>query len=370
MSDLPGDDTTLGATGRGRATRPAGPGRGTTALLVSVFLLVVVAAGLTFVPLPYVVLSPGPATNVLGTVDGEPVLSVEGAETYPTEGALDFTTVAFDGGPGRKVTVYQLLEAGLRSDVETAPESLYFPPDTSQDDVEAQNAELMADSQTVAAATALRALGRDVPTVVQVADVAADGPSADVLRSGDRILSVDGTATTDAAAVAAAVQERTPGDEVEIRLRRDGSERTVGITTEDVQDRAVIGVYLRTDYDLPVTVTLNTGRVGGPSAGLMFTLAIYDALTPGPLTGGQRIAGTGTIADDGTVGPISGIRQKMVGAQEAGARWFLAPVEDCADARGHVPDGMEVFEVSTFEQARSAVEAIAAGDTSGLTRCG
>ena len=121
--------------------------------------------------------------------------------------------------------------------------------------------------------------------------------------------------------------------------------------------------------DVLSAIALNTGKVGGPSAGLMFSLAIYDALTPGALTGGQQIAGTGTIEDDGAVGPISGIAQKMVGAREAGARWFLAPAEECAATEGRVPDGMTVVRVSTFDQARQAVEDIAAGDTAALPRC-
>lgn len=344
--------------------------RAASTLLTVFFVLLIAAGGLSFVGLPYVVLSPGPATNVLGEVDGKPVLSVTGARTYPTEGALDFTTVAFDGGPGRRVTVYELLEAWLRDDTEAAPEDLYFPEDTTPDEVEAQNAEMMNESQVVAAATALRALGRDVPRTVAVADVPEGSPSTGILETGDRILSVDGRAATDAAAVRAAVQARPAGEEVSLRVERDGRERTLGVRTRDVRGTPVVGIVLRTDYDLPVDVTLNTGRVGGPSAGLMFTLAIYDALTPGALTGGQRIAGTGTIEDGGAVGPISGIRQKMVGAHEQGARWFLSPEGDCDDAVGHVPDGMTLVKVTTFDDARAAVEAIAKGETADLPRCG
>ncbi|MBM6405222.1 PDZ domain-containing protein [Phycicoccus sp. CSK15P-2] len=338
--------------------------------MTTVFLLVIVAAGLTFVGLPYVVLSPGPATNVLGSVDGKPVLTVEGAQTYPTEGALDFTTVSFDGGPGRTVTVYELLEAWVRDDVEAASEDLYFPPEATEDQIEAENAEMMNDSQVVAAATALRALGTDVPTSVAIADVPAGGPAEGRIEPGDVLVSVDGEKASDTGAVRAAVQARSPGEDVSVRLRRDGEEQTVTVPTVDTGGRAVIGVLLRTQYDLPVQVTLNTGRVGGPSAGLMFSLAIYDSLTPGSLTGGERVAGTGTILDDGSVGPISGIRQKMVGAHEAGARYFLSPEGDCADAVGHVPDGMELFKVTSFDDARVAVEAIATGEVAGLPRCG
>ncbi|MGG5260047.1 YlbL family protein [Phycicoccus avicenniae] len=351
--------------------RPAGrPGRLAAGLLTTTFLLVVLAAGLSFVGLPYVVLSPGPATNVLGDLDGKPVLAISGTKTYPTEGALDFTTVAFEGGPGRKVTVYDLAEAWLRDDVETAPERYYFPEDTSEEDVEAENAEMMNESQVVAAATALRALGRTVGTTVTVADVPKGGPADGILAKGDVVVSIDGTATTDSAEVRAAVQEHAPGEQVRIVVRRDGAEKALTVRAGNADGRAVVGILLRTDYDLPVDVTLNTGQVGGPSAGLMFTLAIYDRLTPGSLTGGQRIAGTGTIADDGSVGPISGIRQKLVGAHEAGARWFLSPAQDCADAVGHVPDGMTLLRVSTFAEARTAVEGIAKGDTDGLPTCG
>lgn len=346
------------------------PGRLAAGMLTATFLLVVLAAGLTFVGLPYVVLSPGPATNVLGELDGKPVLSVQGAQTYPTEGALDFTTVSFDGGPGRKVTVYDLLDAWLSDSVETAPERFYFPDDVSEEDVEAENTEMMNESQVVAAATALKALGRTVTTTVSIADVPKGGPSDGVLLKGDSVLSVDGEATTDTAAVRAAVQTHRPGDEVSLRVRREGAEKTLTVRAGDSEGRAVIGVLLRTDYDLPIDVTLNTGQVGGPSAGLMFSLAIYDSLTPGALTGGKRIAGTGTIEDDGTVGPISGIRQKMVGAREAGARFFLSPAEDCADAEGHVPDGLTLLRVTTFDEARTAVEGIATGDTAGLPTCG
>ena len=108
--------------------------------------------------------------------------------------------------------------------------------------------------------------------------------------------------------------------------------------TAEAGGRTVIGVGLRMDYDLPIDVTLNTGRVGGPSAGLMFSLAIYDVLTPGELTGGKNIAGTGTMQDDGSVGPIGGIRQKLVGAKRAGASYFLAPADNCDEVVGHVPD--------------------------------
>ncbi len=346
------------------------PGRLTTGLLTAFFVLVIAGAVMTFVPLPYVTLGPGPATNVLGTVDGAPVLSIEGRKTYPTEGSLDFTTVVFDGGPGRKVTIYEVLGGWLSPDVDVVPESLYFPPDATAEQVDAENSEMMNESQVVAAATALRALGVDVPTHVVVAQVSPGGPSDGTLEAGDVIVSVDGAPVGSAVALRRAVAPKPAGSTVSLVVRRDGAQRTVRVTTVASQGHSIIGVLPSLGYDLPVSVTLNTGRVGGPSAGLMFSLAIYDALTPGPLTGGKNIAGTGTIEDDGRVGPISGIAQKMVGAREAGAHWFLAPAEECGDTSGRVPDGMTVVKVSTFQDARTAVEDIAAGRTGDLPRCG
>jgi PDZ domain-containing protein len=349
---------------------PGRAGRLAATLLVGVFVLTVLGAGLTFVGLPYVVLSPGPATNVLGSVDGTPVLEIDGAPTYPTEGSLDFTTVAFDGGPGRTVTVYDVLGGWLDPDVDVVSESLYFPPDVTAEQVESENTEMMNDSQVVAAATALRALGEDVPTTVDVVQVPDDGPSAGVIEAGDEIVAVDGTPVSTTGEVRDLIQPLPGGTTVPVTVRRDGSEQTVEVTTVDRNGTSIIGVLLTLDYELPITVTLSTGSVGGPSAGLMFSLSIYDALTPGPLTGGEQIAGTGTIEDDGTVGPISGVAQKLVGAHDAGAQWFLTPAEECPATEGRVPEGMTVVRVSTFDEARAAVEDIAAGRTDALPRCG
>jgi PDZ domain-containing protein len=102
---------------------------------------------------------------------------------------------------------------------------------------------------------------------------------------------------------------------------------------------------------------------------MMFALAVYDKLTPGALTGGAKIAGTGTIDSVGAVGKIGGIQQKLVGAKRGGATWFLAPAGNCDEVVGHIPDGLNVVKVASFVQARDAVEAIAAKHTASLPRC-
>ncbi|WP_392542842.1 PDZ domain-containing protein [Oryzobacter telluris] len=364
----------LSASGRSgwrrRSRNPMRPGLLPGVLLTTTFVAIAVAAVLSFVGLPYAVMSPGPATNILGTSDGKPLLEVKGAQTYPTQGRLDFTTVSVRGGPGVRVTVYDVLRAWVSSSEEVLPEEQLFPPDTTEEQVQEEGAAEMAGSQNVAAATALRALGKEVPQVVAIAGVPTDSPSKDVFKAGDVLVSVDGDEATTADAVRAAVQRHSPGDTFPVVVRRDDREQTLTARTAAAQGRTVMGVGLSIDYDLPVDVTLNTGSVGGPSAGLMFSLAIYDVLTPGGLTGGKDVAGTGTMQDDGTVGPIGGIRQKLVGARTEGADYFLAPADNCDEVVGHVPAGLHVVRVATFAEGRAAVEAIAKGDDAALPSCG
>jgi Lon-like protease len=372
---LPGPESPepLGAQPLGtddRRRRSTRPGLLPGVLLTATFVAIAVAAALTFVGLPYVVMSPGPATNILGMVDGKPLLSIEGATTYPTSGSLDFTTVSVDGGPGVRVTVYDLAQAWLSGSEEVLPEDQIFPPQQTEKDAKAEGAAEMAGSQSVATATALRAIGRTVPEMVVIADVPADSPSKGVFQTDDVLVSIDGDPVTSSDAVRAAVQRHRPGDSFPVVVRRNGTERTVTARTGEVDGRTVMGVGLRLDYDLPVDVTLRTGNVGGPSAGLMFSLAIYDALTPGELTGGKRIAGTGTLDDAGTVGPIGGIRQKLVGARRAGADFFLAPAENCSEVVGHVPSGLRVVKVGSFDEGVAAVRDIGTGDTASLPTCG
>jgi len=132
----------------------------------------------------------------------------------------------------------------------------------------------------------------------------------------------------------------------------------------------LIGITLRTDYDFPIDVTIQLDNVGGPSAGMMFALGIIDTLTEGELNGGQNVAGTGTIDAAGTVGPIGGIRQKLYGARDAGAEFFLAPAANCDEVVGHVPDGLQVIRTATLDESLDALEVIAdGGDLDALPTC-
>jgi PDZ domain-containing protein len=338
--------------------------------LVTAFLLIAVAALMAIVTLPYAIMEPGPITNTLGRqADGKPLLEITGHETYPTSGALYFTTVRVIGGPGARPSVWQVLLGWADPRGAVYPEEELFPKGATEKEIEEENTAEMSSSQQEAIAVALRAIGAPVTERVSIAEVVKGAPAAAVLQPGDELVSINGAPARDPQAVRAAIGALSAGQQVPVELSRNGERLTVRATTRSAGGRTVLGVLLRSSFDFPFNVTVNAGEVGGPSAGLMFTLGIYDRITPGALTGGQRIAGTGTISSDGSVGPIGGIQQKLAGARSRGADYFLAPADNCDEVVGHVPDGLRVFRVSTFEQARTAVQDIAAHQTSELATC-
>lgn len=352
------------------AVEPRRPSRWVGALLTSSLLTLALAATLSLVPLPYAVMSPGPVTNTLGTLDGRPIVEVD-SEADPgwPRGQLYFTTVRVEGGPGQRITVFDLIGAALDGSEDVYPEEELYPKDSTREQVREESAAEMEGSQQVAAAVAARAAGLTVGVHTEVSGTVDDSPAAGVFTAGDVIVSVDGTPTAAPVDVRTAVRARRGGDTIDFVVQRAGAEVPLSVVAADRDGVATIGVLMTGRYDLPVDVTVHAGAVGGPSAGMMFSLAIYDALTPGVLPGDAAIAGTGTLADDGSVGPIGGIRQKVIGARDGGATWFLAPAENCADLGDHVPEGLHVVKVSTFSEALGAVRAIAAGTAEDLPGC-
>jgi len=356
---------------RVRAEEPgAGISRRSAGWLVAVFVGIVVAALMGLVHVPYAVLSPGPVTNTLGNGPlGKPLITVAGTTTYPTRGTLDFTTVEVLGGPNNPVNVWDWVMGHLDRTRAVVPVEEIFPTGVTSTQVDHENAAEMADSQQEAIAIALRGMGQKVPEAVSISDLSKDSPAKGVLQAGDVLVSIDGTPITTPDGVRAAVRAQKPGKIVVFAVRRGGKDMLLRVRTTTSQGHTVVGVLLRVAFDFPIKVSINAGNVGGPSAGMMFSLAVYDKLTPGALTGGVNIAGTGTIDAAGKVGPIGGIQQKLVGAKRGGATWFLAPAQNCNEVVGHIPDGLQVVKVTTFTQARDAVTAIAAKHTTRLARC-
>src|SRR5690606_7329634 len=211
--------------------------------------------------------------------------------------------------------------------------------------------------QQAASAAALMELGYDIQTELTVHSVVPDSPADGEVQVGDQIISANGVELVDAATLQDEVADTGRGEQVELVLLRDGERADVSLTpATGFAAHPIIGVSVETSYDFPFEVNIQLEDVGGPSAGMMFALGIVDKLTPGAMTGGEEIAGTGTLTASGKVGAIGGIRQKLYGALEAGSSWFLAPVGNCDEVVGHVPEGLNVLSVATLEQALEAVE--------------
>lgn len=355
------------------AERPphTGIGKRSGGVLGLVVGAVLVGAGLNFVTVDKVVYLPGPVYDTLQEIDGKPVVSVpDDLETYPTGGSLYFTTVRLDGGPGQKVTAWEWLRASVDPSRSVYPRAQVFPPDVTAEQVREQNSELMAHSQHDAAVVGLRAAGVEVPEDIVVAQVIVDAPADGVLHVDDQILEVEGEPVTDTESVRSRIQAVEPGESVSILVLRDEEEVEIDVPTKrDAETgRTIVGVYLAPRYEMPYEVEIQAGAVGGPSAGLMFSLAVYDTLTEGALTGGAAVAGTGTISGQGLVGPISGIPQKMYASAEAGVDLFLAPAANCDEVVEATPRGLTVVPVSTFDEALEHVEALAeaGGDATSL----
>jgi Lon-like protease len=337
---------------------------------------VAAAIGLTFalLPSPYVIEQPGPVYDTLGVAEHEgeevPLIEIPDAETFPTDGELNLLTVTVLGRPGQTPNWLDVLGAWFDRTRSVVPVEAIFPPGVTDADRDAQNTAAMVDSQQDAIAAALVELGYDFPRDVTVAGVLDDSPAAGVLEEGDIITEVNGTAVNSVDELRAAVRENGGGTPASLLVVRDGEEQVIEVTPVERDGSVVLGVGVRMDYEFPVDVELQLDNVGGPSAGMMFALGIIDKLTPGAMTGGEIVAGTGTIDSAGEVGAIGGIRQKLWGAEDAGADWFLAPASNCDEVTGHVPDGLDVFEVSTLDEARTIVDAIGEGaDTSGFASC-
>ncbi len=319
-----------------------------------------IALGLlgAFATVPYVALRPGPTFNTLGVVAGKTVVDIKGVQTYPTAGHLNMTTVSVVDN----VTLYGALALWMSSSSELLPRDEIFPPALSEQQVETQNKEMFQGSETNAKAAALRYLG--YPTKVVVGQVVPNGAANRKLAADDRLLAVDGHLLSSSQQVVDLLAGSHPGQLVEVRFQRGDSppqEAAIVLGSGPQPGRGYLGIGVAEAPDVNFAVDITLADVGGPSAGLMFALAIVDKLTPGALTNNTFVAGTGEIAPAGQVGPIGGIPLKMIRAREAGASVFLVPAENCAEAVQRAPAGLRLVRVGTLADAVHALDAMRAG---------
>lgn len=329
----------------------------TLAGIIAVPLLLALWVAALWLPLPYVTYSPGLTVDVLGQERDQEIIQVSGAQTYRDDGQLRMTTV-YVTQPEARVGLLQVMEAWINDEDAVYPYDSVYAPDETAEDADRESAVQMVSSQDEAVAVALEELGYDAEPVIKVQDVARGMPADGGLKVGDILLAVDGKTITQPLDVATVIEEAGSGRPLAFDIERDGEELTVEITPKQVEGAPRVGIVPGPGYQFPFAVNVNIDPdIGGPSAGLMFSLAIYDTLTPGSLTGDEIVAGTGTIAADGSVGPIGGIQQKVVGAREAGASLFLVPPDNCADALGAPNEDMRLVKAETMHDAVEAIQA-------------
>jgi Lon-like protease len=322
-------------------------------------LLVLVATFTTIaavVHAPYVMFAPGSA------VSSEPLISVPEGQSYETRGDVLFTTVSVI-----RPTYLEAIKGWLQGNVDVFPRRQFFG-DQSDDERKAENVQSMDISKLVAAKVAFEHLGYEVESDgVTVVPAGPDSPSAGILQAGDVVVALDGEPVKTPEELSESVKSHEPGDTLEITVERtDPAKPDAAPKRRDVEvelgrregtGEAVIGVYVAPRYDFPVDVRIDSLDVGGPSAGLAWTLGVRDRLTPGSITGGERVAVTGEIGPDGQVLQVGGVGQKAVAAREEGATLFLVPRAEAKRARPYA-GSMKVVGVDDLDDALRALDRI------------
>lgn len=348
--------------------------RRTLTLSASAFLLVGFGVGAFLQPVPYAQETPGPTFDVLGSYQGTPLITVSGHPTYPTTGELRMVTVSVSN-ESFQMRIGTAIQGWFSDQQTILPKELIYPPDTTQQQSDAQNAQEFTDSQNEAVSAALGALGiKPTGATSEVASVDDGSPADGKLQPGDQIDAVDGTKITGSADAQVAeirslIEALPIGAKATFGITRAGAAQTVttGTVSSDTSGGtkavAVVGIALETENVFPFSVDIQLNGVGGPSAGMMFALGIIDKITNKNLAEGKTVAGTGTIDGDGNVGAIGGIQMKTQGARRDGATVFLAPAANCAEAKENVPAGLELVSVNTLQDALNALADIRAGKT-------
>jgi PDZ domain-containing protein len=327
-------------------------------LIVALVPIVVFGVLLAAVTVPFVSLGPGPAFDTLGEVDGKQVVDIKGTQTHPTSGHLDMTTVS----QRDDLSLAEALTLWLSGQEQLMPRDLVYPPGQSREEIDKANDADFRESEHSAEYAALGYL--KYPQAVTVAAVTDPGPSVGKLQAGDSVQAVNGTPVATVEQFTSYLKNTKPGQPVTVDFRRKNAPPGVAqITLGSNKDRkyGFAGLSVMNAPWAPFVVDFNLANVGGPSAGLMFSLAVVDKLTTGNLAGSKFVAGTGTIKPDGTVGRIGGIVHKMTAARDAGATVFLVPAENCYEATSDKLPGLQLVKVDNLGGAVNALHAVTSG---------
>jgi PDZ domain-containing protein len=327
-------------------------------LLVALVPIVAFGVLLAMVTVPYVSLGPGPTFNTLGEVEGKQVVDIEGTEVHKTTGQLNMTTVS----QRDNLTLGQALTLWMSGREQLVPRDLVYPPDKSKDEIDEANNQEFKQSENSAEYAALGYL--KYAQAVTVQNVTKDGASAGKLQEGDAIDGVDGVPVSSLEQFQGIMEKTKPGQEVVLDFRRKNAPpgvATIKLKSNPDKPHGFLGIGVVEAPWAPFKIDFNLANIGGPSAGLVFSLAVVDKLTTGDLSGNKFVAGTGTIASDGKVGSIGGITHKILAAHEAGATVFLVPADNCDEAKSAHEDGIDLLKVDTLTRAVDSLKALSAG---------
>ena len=320
-------------------------------IIGALFAVGVLGMALWNVELPYLAFSPGPISDAADSV------VVDEAEVFPPEGELLMLTVV-----SQDVNVFEALIAGVDPTIDLVRKQAVRRAGETDEEYRNRVLQQMDDSNFRSVAVALDYLGFDlVPTEVVINEFVEGVPAESVLELGDTIKAINDVPITTVVEIRSLIEGLEPGDTMEVTIVRDGVESTVTVELAEREDEPgvpMIGVVLGELTQPPFPVSIEAGDVGGPSAGMMHTLAIIDTLTEGELTKGRVVAGTGTIRIDGTVGNIGGIRQKVVAAEAAGADYILVPEGNYQSALTAERDTIEIVPVADIDDAITFLEGL------------
>lgn len=336
--------------------------------VASALVAALVVAGL-FVTLPYYALAPGSARRV------DNLIVADDTATYPPKGRVLLTTISL-----YKVNPIEAITGWLSDDVDVVKERTILPPETTDEQYRQFNVEEMDDSKQTAIVVALRRLGYQVTERgdgALVERVLPEFPANGRLQPGDVIHHIDGKPVNLVSDATSIIATHQPGDVVRVQVSSpDGTnvrDIDVPVAADPEQgNKPVLGVFLRTQnrrFDKPFEIDIRSESIGGPSAGLAFTLGVIDELTPGELTGGRKVAVTGTIEIDGRVGDVGGVAQKTAVVRDAGAEVFLVPAGEYEIAKRKAGRGIVVLKVTTLQEALDALASVG-GDLGGLSNVG
>jgi PDZ domain-containing protein len=322
------------------------------ALVVAGAVLAALLIAAAWVPIPYYAVGPGPTRNVL------PYIQFKGPTRYDASGSLSMTTVQYF-----QVTPLQAVTRWIDPNWAVVSQDVVYPGGTTVQQDKTRSVSDMDQSKIDATYVVLSRLTKypkDHGPGVLVEGTAQGCPAYGHLFAGDVITQIDGTTIHSRNQAVQILDASGAGDTLRFTLDVDGKTEHASFTKAacGANGEALVGVVLVPNFPFPVQIS--SGDVGGPSAGLMYALGLYELMTPGNLTGGRAIAGTGTIGLDGTVGPIGGIRDKVVGAEQAGATLFLVPKQNMPELDGVDTGNMRLVSVGSFDEALQALRGASA----------